>query len=66
MKTLDLRDMFAAYALQGLLAMQASPNLGFNGTVGQAYFEHGRCDLMATDAYALADAMLAARKEKKA
>lgn len=55
---MTLRDYFAAKALQGLLAMEA--NAAF-GTSCDPYRSHGRCDLMAADAYGLADAMLSER-----
>jgi hypothetical protein len=58
---MTLRDYFAAAALQGILAMNANPNLHPDGRSGQAYYDHGRADLMACDAYHLADAMLAER-----
>lgn len=56
---MSLRDYFAAKAIQGLLAMEANPQFG---TVTKPYSEHGRDDLMAKCAYALADAMLASRE----
>jgi len=62
--TVDTERMDAAKsALNGLLAMQASPNLG--GTGHMAYFDHGRSDLMAKDAFALADALIAESKVEK-
>ena len=56
---MTLRDYFAAKALNGLLAMEANPAFG---TACEPYSSHGRSDLMAKDAYTLADAMLEARK----
>lgn len=55
-------DYFACHAMTGLLAMQASPNLGGACRNG-AYYDHGRADLMAKDAYAIADEMMKARAE---
>lgn len=56
---LTVRDYFAAAALQGLLAMQGAS--AFKGSPS-AYLEHGRVDLLAQEAYLLADAMLKARQ----
>lgn len=59
---MSLRDYFAAKAIGGLLAMQASPHLSRPESGSNvAYFDHGRADLMAKDAYYLADEMLKAR-----
>lgn len=52
----------ACHAMTGLLAMQASPNLGGACRNG-AYYDHGRADLMAKDAYTIADEMMKARAE---
>jgi hypothetical protein len=57
---MTLRDYFACHAMTGLLAMNASPNLGGASRQG-AYYDHGRADLMANDAYAIADELLKAR-----
>jgi hypothetical protein len=57
-KAVTLRDELAMAALQGLLSMQSSTTLGERGS---AYFNHGRADLMAIEAYEIADAMLRAR-----
>ena len=59
---MTIRDYFACHAMTGLLAMQASPNLGGACRNG-AYYDHGRADLMAKDAYAIADEMMKARAE---
>lgn len=60
---MSLRDYFAAKALEGLLAMNASPHLSRPESGSNvAYFDHGRADLMAKAAYYLADEMLKARE----
>ena len=49
MQELDLRDYFAAKAMQGLLSCPVQPQSG--------------ADIFARDAYTIADAMLRAREE---
>lgn len=53
----DLRDRFAMAALQGLLASEGRDN--------QSYLENGaiEVDSLASDAYAIADAMIRERKK---
>ena len=55
-------EVVACHAMTGLLAMQASPNLGGACRNG-AYYDHGRADLMAKEAYTIADEMMKARAE---
>jgi len=52
----------ACHAMTGLLAMQSSPHLG-GACRNAAYYDHGRADLMAKEAYAIADEMMKARAE---
>jgi hypothetical protein len=58
MKDKELRDFFAASALQGLLAN------GWNLDQLDWVPSHGAAEI-ARDAYAIADAMIEARAEKK-
>lgn len=51
---ISLRDYFAAKAMQGLLNKE-----NYRGSVGVNSFEHR----LSSDAYAVADAMLAAREK---
>lgn len=59
---MTIRDYFACHAMTGLLAMQSSPHLG-GACRNAAYYGHGRADLMAKDAYTIADEMMKARAE---
>lgn len=56
---MTLRDYFAAKAMQGFLAEAANPRFGSSAEPPNAAHWPG----FASDAYALADAMLAARGE---
>lgn len=55
---MTLRDYFAAKAMQGFLAAEANPRVG---TESEPY-SRKYADYLALEAYALADAMLAARE----
>lgn len=55
---MSLRDYFAAAALQGLFSIEANPRVG----VDMEPYTTRHNPMMAAHAYALADAMLAARE----
>jgi hypothetical protein len=59
---MSLRDYFAAKAMQGLLANPGGP-IQCNSRSGWGYC-NTTADLLVSDVYALADAMLAARAEQ--
>ena len=54
-KAITLRDYFAAAALQGWLSTYSDADHPA---------DHGACDAVARDAFAMADAMLAARERR--
>jgi hypothetical protein len=56
---LTLRDYFAAVALQGLFSIEANPRVG----VEMEPYTTKHNPIMAEQAYAIADAMLAARDQ---
>lgn len=58
----DLREMFAAHAMQGLLATQANQRTVSRVAGASVCFDHGRTSLMAKASFLVADAMLEARR----